>query len=828
MTDKRCPLFWICILSMTSHCCGQAPEQSRWSGRAAYRVLIDLPVDQVDLNRDIDEQIASCELDFGTWLESKEIEGTVELDSLQLHRYDPLSGEPLDGLPFASAVSPYDWPYRYEDNTLPEQYPSRVGRASEATDGRPSQITRLRKGRLFNREMDSTAGKLIWSHTQMGDKDAHYALYFDVRPEKNPWGISPAPWIGDGDVLRRQSGSSLGGFSHFTAAVGDLNGDGLDDIVAGTEKGDLMWFPNRGSRDLAKYLGCHILQDKKGPIDTGWYGAPFVYDWDDDSLLDLLVGTSGNVILWWKNRGSRQEPIFEYRGFVMCENQRLEVPEAPVAEDQVGIFKRDYFNQPWVGDFNGDAQPDIVTGGYTTGQIFFFEGTGRNSDGVPTLQAPKTLCTESGPIDTVWAAAPFVLDADLDGRLDLLTGGWWWSGIPTSPGPGEADLLRYYRNLGGTDARFRREPFPMRGKFPPGQIARPSLVNYNGDDQPDLLISHTGGDVYAAANISKTGEPTWEMPTTRLTIPWGFVREWDASAIGADLDGDGRDELLIGNKVWTVDGDIRSPEKRRFGICRVEGKPIEHPGPGYGDPYYFSLFYDWNADGRMDLLWGTQQGNLYVHLHSGSDDPLDFESGELVELISGESMRVGPPIVTSPEEATDFTILQGSRIVFAIVDFDQDGIDDLIVGDTFAQLWIFRGARENSARKFLPGELLTKLPTRPEAICISDWNGDEKPDLLIGGTAADPVVIYANTSRPGNAGLSSGESLDGLPYLFWGSRLRATDWNNDGDVDLMVQSEFFSFWIERSFLEHGYRRAKAITAPDDKQFIQTKQSVRNQ
>jgi hypothetical protein len=812
---------------MTAVCFGEAPELPEWSGHGAYRVLIDLPADQVDVNRETDEQVASCDLEFSSWLAAKEIEGAVELNSLQLHRYDSQSGKPLDGVPFASAASPYDWPCRYEDAFLPERYPSRVGRASETADGRPPQIDRLRKGRLFNREMDSSIGKLIWSHVQIGNEEAHYALYFNVRSQENPWGVSPAPWIGDGDVLRQRSGSSLGGFSHFTAAVGDLNGDGLDDLVAGTEKGDLMWFPNRGTRDLAKFHGCHILQDVEGPIDTGWYAAPFLYDWDDDGLLDLLVGTSGNVILWWQNGGSKQQPRFEYRGFVMCGDHRLEVPEAPVAEDQVGIFKRDYFNQPWIGDFNGDSLPDIVTGGYTTGRIFWFEGNRRSPNGVPQLQPAKTLDTEEGPIDTVWAASPFVMDVNGDGQSDLLTGGWWWSGIPTPPGPGEADLLMYYRHLGGSNHQLRKQSFPRQGNFPPGQIARPSLMNYNGDDLPDLLISHSGGDVYAAPNIGRTREPNWKMPSKKLTIPWGFTRDWNASTIGADVDGDGIDELLVGNVVWTVGGDIRSPKNSLLGVCRVDGEPIEHPGPGYGDPYYFSLFYDWNEDGRMDVLWGTQQGNLYVHLQSGSQDPLDFGPGELVELTSGEPLHVGPPVVASPDEATDFTILQGSRIVFAMDDFDQDAIEDLIVGDTFAQLWLFQGVAENSTRRFLPGLLLGKLPTRPEAICIVDWNHDDKPDLLIGGTAAQPVMIYANTSRPGKPALATGESIEGLPYLFWGPRLRATDWNNDGDVDLMVQSEFFSFWIEGSFLEHGYRQAKATQSTIDQQFIQPKHIARN-
>ena len=329
-----------------------------------------------------------------------------------------------------------------------------------------------RKARLFNREQDTRSGTIVWTHTQTGDAASHYAIYFEIVKTESThsadgvaagavWQSSPAPWIGDVDVLRERAGQPLGGFAHFTPATGDLNGDGLFDILAGMEKGDLVWFSNRGSKGKPEFRGCRFLRDEEGPIDTGWYGAPYLFDWDADGRSDLLVGTSGNVILWWRNVGTRGEPQLRFRGFVEADGGRLQVPEEPVVEDTNGIFKRDYYNQPWVGDWNGDGLPDIVTGGYTTGRVFFYRGVSRSEDGVPRLVYEGSIEDDGMPLDTVWAAAPTAYDFDADGRLELITGSWWWSGIPHAPAPGEIEYLQYYRDRGPQgQPLYRREPLP--------------------------------------------------------------------------------------------------------------------------------------------------------------------------------------------------------------------------------------------------------------------------------------------------------------------------------------------------------------------------------
>jgi hypothetical protein len=354
-------------------------------------------------------------------------------------------------------------------------------------------------------------------------------------------------------------------------------------------------------------------------------------------------------------------------------------------------------------------------------------------------------------------------------------------------------------------------PFPRDGEFPNGAIARPSLVDWNNDGLIDLMVS-MNGQVCVNLNVGSAKEPKWKMSQQCLTIPWGFTRDVNLVATSADVTGDGQPEFLSGRTFFSVRGSPHSPEIVSHGEATVKGKPIDHPGPGYGDPYYYTSLRDWDLDGKADLLWGTQQGNVFLHHSVGTKEkPFEFAEGAMLKTLDGQPVKVGPPVVASREEATDFTILQGSRIRMVSDDFDGDEIDDLVVTETYGNVWFYRNTKRGGTDTLEPPILLHKLPSRTSLVVV-DWNQDGKPDLFTQGTAAAPGAIMINETKDGKPAISKPTRPFELPYLFWGTRFGASDWNGDGDRDLMVTAEFFSFFIEQSFLTHGYRQATLVSA----------------
>ena len=107
-------------------------------------------------------------------------------------------------------------------------------------------------------------------------RSGKYRFYENMGSISEPvWQQRPA-WI-----------DTLGKTTHHRAEFGDLNRDGLMDILFGETDGSLTFFENSGTSTAPKWkVADHVFHDVK--VDS--HANPVLFDMDFDADLDLIVG----------------------------------------------------------------------------------------------------------------------------------------------------------------------------------------------------------------------------------------------------------------------------------------------------------------------------------------------------------------------------------------------------------------------------------------------------------------------------------------------------------------------------------------------------------
>jgi hypothetical protein len=117
--------------------------------------------------------------------------------------------------------------------------------------------------------------------------------------------------------------------------------------------------------------------------------------------------------------------------------------------------------------------------------------------------------------------------------------------------------------------------------------------------------------------------------------------------------------------------------------------PADSGGLGNGSaPFAVS---DWNGDALPDIMLGTARGSLYLFLNQRNET-------------EGRRPGAGSFGAALPVTYERGTLYLGMNPVPCVVDFDRDGLPDLLVGNADGEVWFVPGVAEEDAANTRPTE----------------------------------------------------------------------------------------------------------------------------
>ena len=254
---------------------------------------------------------------------------------------------------------------------------------------------------------------------------------------------------------------------------------------------------------------------------------------------------------------------------------------------------------PVLVDIDNDGDLDAFVGEFA-GTINYIQNTGSAS--VPVFTTQTGSNNPLSQEDVGEAAHPAMADLDNDGDIDLLIG------------EGDGDFY-YYENTGSASTpTFTQQTGasnPMDGEDIGGDSA-PTFVDIDNDNDFDLIIGESNGEINFYENTGSVSSPTFTQQTGASNPFDGVDLGTDVKPAFYDVDGDGDYDAMFGENdgqfyYYENTGSVSVPS-----FSLVTGSTNPFNGIDIGDdpsPY----FVDIDNDGDTDALFGADEGTIYYY-----------------------------------------------------------------------------------------------------------------------------------------------------------------------------------------------------------------------
>jgi hypothetical protein len=554
-------------------------------------------------------------------------------------------------------------------------------------------------------------------------------------------------------------------------------------------------------------------------------------DLNIDGKKDLVVfDRHGNRLLCFLNKGITGSVSYEY-------HPEFSALFPPLKEWMI------------LKDYDNDGKEDIFT--YTTGGIKVYRNISDSKLSFRQVSFPYLVSLQGSTTTNIlvtYADYPAIADVDEDGDTDILTfkglGSFIeWHKNTSMEIYGNSDSLVFERvsNCWGHFAEagesniIKLDTCYEPGKninltSDPKHTGSTLLLNdFSGNNLPDLLIGDVdfqamvmltnGGTLSEALMIAQTTDfPDSGHPVNLPSFP---------AACLVDVNNDQQQDLLVSgfdpgllktrnlNSSWLY---LNNGEQsfQFYQPDFLQGQMLDFGAGAY------PVFFDYNADGKMDLIVGNY-GKLDTCIYSPQSG-LQCTYIASLSLLENTGSDLQPSFKLVDEDFLGLSSLEMQSLIPAFGDLDSDGDQDLLCGNSKGK-FVFL---ENLAGPSQPANLILRDPAFHQldvgdfsAPQIYDLDGDGMNDI-ISGRRDGRLSYYRNTGSPGQPSFSletdslGGVDVTNINLSYFGYSVPFIYRQSADHSCLLVGSEFGEIYVFDSLRQNRegeFRKLGTVNVP---------------